>query len=117
MAVNKDVKIDHRVFIALEAMSPGEKKALEPVFRDKHGFITNAARQGRVIKIPGQEPLYQRNAGHGFTIAYSIASGGVVVQDVMRKPPRRDAGGKKARPSQKAKSPATLAKTPGVKKG
>jgi hypothetical protein len=53
MAVKKDVKIDHRVFIALDALSPGEKKALEPVLRDKDGFITNAARHGSVIEIPG----------------------------------------------------------------
>jgi len=113
VAVKEDVKIDHRVIIAMEALSPSEKKTLEPVLRDRQGFITNASRRGNVIKIPGQKLLYQMNAGHGFKVAYSITDGSVVVQDVMRIAPSQKVGSKKVKPIQKPK----LAKAPGPKKG
>ena len=117
MAVKEDIKIDQRVIIAMDALSPSQKKALEPVLHDRQSFITNATRPGNVIKIPGQKPLYQMNAGHGFKVAYSITDGFIIVQDVMRKAPSQSVGAKKVKPIHKAKERARLAKAPGHRKG
>jgi hypothetical protein len=118
MAVKEGVKLDRRVTIAMDALTASQKKALEPVLRDRDGFLANASRQAKAIRIPGREPLYKMDVGQGFKVAYSIVDGAVIVQDVMKKAPSRTAGvNKKVKPVPKAKGPVKLARAAGVKKG
>jgi hypothetical protein len=113
VAVKKGVKINHRVVIAMDALTDSQKKALEPVLRDRQGFIADASRQAKAVKGPGGNALYKRNAGHGFKLAYSIVDGSVIVQDVMKMVPSHASAEKKSKACAAAKS----AKTPAAKKG
>ena len=113
MAVKEGVKINHRVVIAMDALTASQKKALEPVLRDRQGFIIDASRQAKAVKGPGGNALYKRNAGHGFKLAYSIVDGSVIVQDVMKKVPSQASATKKS----KASAAAKAAKASAVKKG
>ena len=51
MAVKEGIKIDRRVTIAMDALTASQKKALEPVLRDREGFLANASRQAKAIKV------------------------------------------------------------------
>jgi hypothetical protein len=113
VAVKEGVKINHRVVIAMDALTASQKKALEPVLRDRQGFIANASRQTKAVRGPGGNALYKRNAGHGFKLAYSIEDGSVIVQDVMKQGPSHASVAKKS----KARATAKAAKATAVKKG
>ena len=113
MAVKEGVKINHRVVIAMDALTASQKKALEPVLRDRKGFIAEASRQAEAVKDPGGNALYKRDAGHGFRLAYSIVDGSVIVHDVMKKAPSHASTARKS----KASAAAKAAKTRAVNKG
>jgi hypothetical protein len=117
VAVKEGVKINHRVVIAMDALTASQKKALEPVLRDRQGFIVDASRQAKAVKGPGGNALYQRDAGRGFRLAYSIVDGCVIVEDVMRKVSPHASAAKKLKGAPKANAPAKAAKAPAVKKG
>jgi hypothetical protein len=108
--VKQGVKIDQRVLIAMDALSPTQRKALEPVLRDKQGFIANALYKDNVINFVGEQPLYKMDVGRGFKVAYSIENGSVIVQDVMRKTSSQKAGAKKVQSIPKATRPAKIGK-------
>jgi hypothetical protein len=113
VATKEGVKINHRVVIAMDALTDSQKKALEPVLRDREGFIVDASRQAKAIKGPGGNALYKRDAGRGFRLDYSIVDGSVIVQDVMKKVPSDASATKKSKVNSAAKS----TKAPAVKKG
>jgi hypothetical protein len=97
VAVKEGVKINHRVVIAMDALTASQKKALEPVLRDRQGFIAAASRQAKAVKGPGGNALYKRDAGKGFKLTYSIVDGSVIVQDVMKKRPSYASAAKKSK--------------------
>jgi hypothetical protein len=121
VAVKEGIKINHRVVIAMDALTASQKKALEPVLRDRQGFIVDASRQAKAVKGPGGNALYKRNAGHGFKLTYSIEDGSVIVQDVMKKVPSHASAAKKSHASAAKKSKASVAakaaEASAVKKG
>lgn len=83
MAVKNDFQVDPRVTIALDAMTPSQKGALQPVLRDKEEFIAQASRTGR--KVSAKKPLYRMTAGQDLRVYYSQVGGNIVVLDVLRK--------------------------------
>jgi len=85
MASKRDFQVDRRVAIAIDAMTPSQKAALQPVLHDKQRFIAHASRTGMSRKISDTKPLYQMNAGKGLRVFYSQVDGNIVVLDVMRK--------------------------------
>jgi hypothetical protein len=99
VAAKEGVKINRRVVIAMDALTASQKKALEPVLRDRQGFIADASRQAKTVKDSGNNALYKRNAGHGFKLAYSIVDGSVIVQDVMMEVPSHASAEKKPKAS------------------
>lgn len=113
MVTKEGVKINHRVVIAMDALTDSQKKALEPVLRDREGFIVDASRQAKAIKGPGGNALYKRDAGRGFRLDYSIVDGSVIVHDVMKKVPSDASATKKS----KVNAAAKATKAPAIKKG
>lgn len=56
MAMKEGVKINHRVLIAMDALTASQKKALEPLLRDRQGFMVDASRRRMRSRIPRGMP-------------------------------------------------------------
>ncbi len=113
VTVKEGVEINHRVVIAMDALTASQRKALEPVLRDRQGFLAEASRQTTAVKGPSGNLLYRRDAGHGFQLEYSIVDGSVVIHDVMREVPPPASAAKKSKASPGAKT----ARAQAVRKG
>ncbi len=65
MPTKKGFQVDQRVGIAIDALTAGQKAALEPVLQSKQRFVAHSKLPGVTKKLPGSKLLYTINAGSG----------------------------------------------------
>ena len=63
MAVREGVKINHRVVIAMDALTASQNKASEPVPHDRQGFLDDASRRTKVVEGPDGNPSMSGTLG------------------------------------------------------
>jgi hypothetical protein len=80
-----DFQIDRRVAIAMDALTVGQRAALESVLCSRERFVAHASGPGRSEKLSSKKPLYKMRAGQGLRVFYSLVDDNIVVLDVMRK--------------------------------
>ncbi len=85
MAIKTDFQIDRRVGIAMDALSPAQKAALDPVLQNKESFVAHSNRPGVTKKLFASKPLYSMRARGDMRIIFSVRDENIVVRDIMRK--------------------------------
>ncbi len=85
MSTKKGFQINRRVGIAMDALSPSQKAAVESVLQDKEVFVAYAKRPGVTRKLSASKPLYSMRARGGMRIIFTKQDENIVVQDIMRK--------------------------------
>jgi len=85
MATDTSFKIARRVIIAKDALSPQQRRIVEPLLANKKSFISNANRPGTSRALPGLKNTFVTKAGADIRVIYTTGTEGVVVQDILRK--------------------------------
>jgi hypothetical protein len=86
MAVEQGFRVNRRVNIAIDALSAGQKAALEPVLRTKQSFVAHATRRGATEPLSATKPLFSMRVGAGgLRVIFTRDGDDIVVQDIMQK--------------------------------
>lgn len=86
MTPKKDFLIDRRVDIALDALTPRQKKALEPLLSSRESFVAHTSdRLDWSRRLSSGMRIYRTNARQGLMVFYSKVGDEIVILDVTRK--------------------------------
>lgn len=85
MATENEIRVDRRVAIAMDALSPGQQAAIKPVLQSKERFLAYAKKRGTTRKLPASEGLYAMRAGSDMRIVFESRGDGIVVRDLVQK--------------------------------